>query len=545
VNPSRDLITFNASPFVKNFTGNIGYRINPYSNLDLSYTWSENEDRMEPRRFYFQQQFTRLAYNINARKLKLFYEGRLGGAKNFLVLDDPSIVKQNISNTLNSEVHVLPWAWAGIFLQHQRTSRFSSQNQLTDYFFYGGSLRLPINKKINANFNYRSNYALDELTETLSFMSASVNFNLKKHSLELLGGKIFMPSINTSVFDDLYFVLKYNYNLNAPISRLKNLGNIQGQIAVSSEGLKREGIVITLGDKKFTSDKDGKFYFKHLVADKYYLDIDKVSLPKGVITNLKLPFEIDLKGDSTKLINLSLTKTGTIIGKILFGNIENDEGKGKPSVLITVSNDTEKLYTRVNKNDEFSCKQVKPGKWSVTASIIGGNPEDYTITDASQSIELGVDDRMEVDFTIENYKRIIEFNPSTFNLIEKKDNKEISVTKQNDIPKENSIIKEDNVPKENSVTKENSIIKEDNVPKENNVTKENSNIKKDNVSQENSDSWSNKTSPVNKTKPKTIPKTKSIVKDVKQTKNATKSTNKNKTKNQSLKKKQNYTIISI
>lgn len=430
LNPSLDAINYTTSPFNTSYMGYAGYNINQNNNINLSYVWQSNEDRMEPKRFFYQQEFARLAYNSNGKRIIIWYEGRFGTAKNLLVLDDPSIIKQNISNVFQPEVRILPWAWAGVYVQHDRTSRFSAQNQLTDYIFYGASLRLPINNKLNAYLNYRSNYALDELTQAQSLIYTTVNLNLKKHTFQLLGGKTIIPTIKSSVLNDLYFVLKYSYRLNAPISRVKNLGNIQGQISLASDGLKKDGIVITLGDKKFVSDKDGKFYFKNLVADKYYIDIDNTSLPKGVITDLKLPLEVDIKGDSTKQINLALTKTGTIVGKILF-DIDNDEGKGKPSVLIKVSNDKETLYTRVNKDDEFSCKQVKPGKWSVSASIIGGNQDDYSIADATQYIEIGVDDRVEVDFSIEKNKRTIEFNSSTFNLIEKKETKERNDTSSN------------------------------------------------------------------------------------------------------------------
>lgn len=424
LNPSLDAINFNTSPYNTSYMGYAGYNINQNSNVNLSYVWQKNEDRMEPKRFFYEQEFARIAYNLHGKKLILWYEGRLGTAKNLLAADDPSIIKQNISNLIQPEVRIMPWAWAGIYLQHERTSRFSAQNQLTNYFFYGASLRLPVNTKLNAYLNYRSNYALDELTQAQSLLYTTINLTLKKHTFQLLGGKTIIPSINASALNDVYFVLKYSYRLNAPISRVKNLGSIQGQIALSSEGLKKDGIVITLGDRKFVSDKDGKFYFKNLVADKYYIDIDNTSLPKGVITNLKLPLEVDIKGDSTKQINLSLTKTGTIVGKVLF-NIDSDEDKVKPSILIKVTNDTETLSTRVNKDDEFSIKQVKPGRWQVTASIIGGNQDDYSISDGSQSIEVGVDDRVEVDFTIEKNKSTIEFNTSTFNLFEKKSTKEI------------------------------------------------------------------------------------------------------------------------
>lgn len=423
LNPSMDSISFTTSPFNTSFMGYAGYNINSKSSVNLSYNWQKNEDRMEPKRFFYQQEFARLAYNLNGEKLNIWYEGRFGRAKNLLALDDPSILRQNISNVIQPEVRILPWAWVGIYLQHDRTSRFSSQNKLTDYIYYGASLRLPISTKLNAYFNYRNNYALDELTRSQSLLYTTINLNLKKHTFQLLGGQSIIPSFNSVNQSTLYFVLKYSYRLNTPISRVKNLGNIQGQISLTSNGLKKDGIVITLGDRKFVSDKDGKFYFKHLVADKYYIDIDKASVPKGVVSNLKLPFEVDIKGDSTKQINLSLTKTGTIVGNVFFVNMDNDEKKEKPSVLIKVSNDEETFYTRVNKENEFSCKQVKPGKWQITASINGGNSEDYTITDATQSIEIEEDDRLEVNFTIENYKRTIEFAPTTFNLIDKKDNK--------------------------------------------------------------------------------------------------------------------------
>lgn len=429
LNPSMDVINFSTSPFSTNIMGYAGYNINQNSSINLSYNWQKNEDRMEPKRFFYQQEYARLAYNLNGTKINVWYEGRFGKAKNLLALDDPSIIRQNISNVIQPEVRILPWAWAGVYLQHDRTSRFSAQNILTDYFYYGASLRLPINNKLNAYFNYRSNYALDELTQTQSLLYTTVNLNLKKHTFQLLGGKTLIPSFNSSMQNTLYFVLKYSYLLNAPISRVKNLGNIQGQISLTSAGLKKEGIVITLGDRKYVSDKDGRFYFKNLISDKYYIDIDRTSVPQGVIANLRLPLEVDLKGDSTKQINLSLTKTGSIVGKVFFVNVDNDERKAKPSVLIKVSNDEETFFTKVNKDDEFSCKQVKPGKWLITASVIGGNQEDYSITDATQSIEVVEDNRIEVDFTIENYKRTVEFSPTTFNLIDKRDNKkEISAS---------------------------------------------------------------------------------------------------------------------
>lgn len=448
LNPSMDAINFSTSPFNTNFMGYAGYNINQNSSINLSYNWQKNEDRMEPKRFFYQQEYARLAYNLNGQRVNIWYEGRFGKAKNLLALDDPSIIRQNISNVIQPEVRILPWAWAGVYLQHERTSRFSTQNILTDYFYYGASLRLPINNKLNAYFNYRSNYALDELTHSQSLLYTTVNLNLKKHTFQLLGGKTLIPTFSSTMQNTLYFVLKYSYRLNAPISRVKNLGNIQGQISLKSDGLKKEGIVITLGDRKYVSDKDGKFYFKHLISDKYYIDIDRTSVPQGVIANLRLPLEVDLKGDSTKQINLSLTKTGSIIGKVFFVNVENDERKAKPSVLIKVSNDEETFYTKVNKDDEFSCKQVKPGKWLITASVIGGNQEDYSITDATQSVDVVEDNRAEVDFTIENYKRTIEFTPTTFNLIEKKDNKK-ELSTINSSYKKNSKSAETGKPKSN------------------------------------------------------------------------------------------------
>ncbi len=507
LNPSMDIISFTTSPFITNYMGYVGYNINQKSDINLSYNWQKNEDKIEPKRFFYQQDYARLTYSLNGEKLIIWYEGRFGRAKNLLALDDPSIVRQNISNVIQPEVRIFPWAWVGIYLQHDRTSRFSLENKLTDYVYYGASLRLPINTKLNASISYRNNYALDELTRSQSLFFTTVNLNLKKHSFQLLGGKSIIPTFDSGNQNTLYFVLKYSYRLNAPISRIKNLGNIQGQISLTSNGLKKDGITITLGDRKFVSDKDGKFYFKHLVADKYYIDIDQTSVPQGVIANLKLPLEVDLKGDSTKQINLSLTKTGTIVGKVFFVNTDNDENKAKPSVLIKVSNDEETLYTRVNKGNEFISKQIKPGKWLVTASIIGGNEEDYTITDAAQSIEVTEDNRAEVEFTIENYKRTIEFTPTSFNLIDKKEN-----TTTKDLSSTKKLINKE----ENAITRDFSSTKKLIDKKANTTTREVTSTKK---------SYENKSGPSNA-------KAKSTIKNAKQI------------KSQRSKKKTNYTLIN-
>lgn len=430
INPSLDAINFNTSPYNSSIQAFTSFQLNKFSNLMLSYNKQEREDRLEPKTFHFKQDFARIAYNLNAPKLIIWYEGRYGTAQNLLQTNDANVPRESIANSLQPQVRVFPWMWLGGIAEHQRTSKFSTANTLTDLFFYGGSLRMFVGEKLNANFSYRNNYAPDELIENRSLVDLSVGLRLKNHTFNLTAGQTFIPNLLADFQKTTYLSLKYTLRINAPVAKNRNLSNIRGQILGLSSNASKKGIVVQLGEKRILTDENGNFYFNKLIPDKYYLEIDKSTTPFGVITNVKLPLEVNLKADSTSNIQIQLIKTGGIEGKVFFEDGEKiaTNYTEKPVVLVKLFNENESFTTQLNENNKFSFKEMKPGTWQILATL-AGNQEGFTVINAQQTIEITVDKIKKTEFAVRPVERQIEFMPRTFKLVDNKQSKKQSLTR--------------------------------------------------------------------------------------------------------------------
>ena len=270
---------------------------------------------------------------------------------------------------------------------------------------------------------FRNNYAPDELIERKSFLDINANLHLGNHDLTFTGGGAFVPNAQMSNQDSQFFALKYSFKFNAPIARNKKLSNIKGQVVGLSEGINLKGIIVQLGGKRFVTDAKGFFQFNDLVPSKYFINLVPSSIESGVITSLQTPLEIIVKSDTTYKITIPLTKTGTIMGRIIFQKSESigavDITKQKPVVLIKLYNEKENLLTQVNGKDEFSFKEIKLGKWKILAWI-PGQLDQFSILNSDQSIDLTANLGKEILITITPKERKIHFSNKTHQLSTKK-----------------------------------------------------------------------------------------------------------------------------
>jgi hypothetical protein len=330
-----------------------------------------------------------------------------------------------IANSFDSEVKISQWLSVGALFDQQRTSKFSSNNEVRDLYYYGGKVRLAINNFLNAFVSYRNGYAPDELTAVTNNLNASAEFNFKNHSLGISGGKTIFPKIpnlDLSNKNLTFFNIKYTYRLKAPIAKNKNLGSIKGQLSGFSNGMKKDGVIVQLGQRRTMSDTSGTFYFNNLLPDTYILSVDKTTMQKGFNPISKFPLKVEVKSDSTKLVKIALTKTGGIEGKVEFvkGSSVVDEYKEKPILIIKLTNDKETFYTQLNKSNEFSFKEMKPDNWKLIA-YFPNVEERFSIVNGEQSISIKADSMRFVGITVKPVVRKIYFSSNNFNLVAKKE----------------------------------------------------------------------------------------------------------------------------
>ena len=419
LNPSNDITIFDTSPYSESNMLSLNYQVNKFNRIFLSYETRKREDKSSMKRFHFTENFGKITYFINTPKFTFGYEGKFGTSQNLLVKIDTSVNHMLIQNTIQPRMEVHPRLWIGAYFDYQRNSKFSDDNTTRNFYYYGGSLRIALSKIFSASMMFRNNYAPDEFIERKSFLDINANLHLGNHDLTFTGGGAFVPNAQMSNQDSQFFALKYSFTFNTPIARNKKLGSIKGQVVGLSEDINLKGIIVQLGSKRFVTDAKGFFQFNNLVPGKYFVNLLPSSIESGVTTLVQTPLEIIVKSDTIYKIAIPLTKTGAIVGRIIFQKSESigavDISIQKPVVLVKLYNEKENFLTQVNGKDEFSFKEIKLGKWKVLAWI-PGQLDQFSILNSDQYIDLTADIGKEVLIKIMPKERKIHFSNKTHQL---------------------------------------------------------------------------------------------------------------------------------
>ena len=415
-NPSLDANVYSFSPFTNTYLAFVSFQPNPENLFTLNFINQEREDKQMPSKFHYKEELGNLSYMLNSKSFSLSTQSRYGFSQN--LLSDDSLSKfLSFANLIQPTVRVKPWMWVGCYLEHQHTRKFTKNNSLQNLIYYGGNLRINLKQNFNLNVQYRNNYSPDEFFEQRTFVDASMTYESRHHQFSLSGGRVFLPNVPDSYQNSLFFSAKYILRLNLPVAKNKRLGNISGEIVSLNNGIEKDGVLVQLGDKRFLTDKSGKFYFKDLVPDQYFLKI--TSNKPGVIATKKFPMQIEVKADSTHKINVSFLKTGGVVGKINFEytsqvNKVIDADK-VPIVLVTLYNENESYTTQMNSNYEFSFKEMKPASWRIRVFIPGNQPL-FSIQNPEQFLEIEPDTLKEVNFKIQATERKIYFSNRNYNI---------------------------------------------------------------------------------------------------------------------------------
>lgn len=422
INPSLDILVFNSSPISKTNMFFASFQPNSKNLFFLNYTIQEREDRQIPSSFHYKEDFGNLSYNMNKTKMQIFTQVRYGNAQN-LLSGDQLAPKQSFNSMIQPSVRLAKLFWLGGYFEHQNTSKFSETNSIENLFYYGGSLRFNYKSFINANFMYRNNYAPDEFFEKRSFIDGSLLFDFKKHQLSVTAGRAYVPLSVNSNQNTLFFTLKYVLKLNVPIRKNKNIGHVSGNLVGMSDGILKGGVVVQMGPYQTVTDTSGNFHFNNLKPDIYHISLKAGPNMQGIMAGIKTPLEVSVKADSTERVTIPLLKTGGLVGKVNFEIEERiqklSDNATLPVVLVKLTNGNESFLTQVNEKHEFSFKEIKPGNWSISASI-PGKQEQFEVVYKEKNVVIGAEKLIQESFTVKSIERKIFFSGKDFKLITKK-----------------------------------------------------------------------------------------------------------------------------
>lgn len=421
VNPSLDANLYSVSPKDRSYMTFLSYQADKRNRFFIFYSTAQRKDRQEPSEFDYSEDFGNFSYNHNSEKFSLFYQGRYGYSRNHLAADN-SGKRQSFSNLAQPAVRLFPWIWVGGYFEHQHTSKFSAADVTENLFFYGGNARINVKKHLYANFLYRNNYAPDELYVRRSFVDVSALLDLKRHVFSLSGGRSYIPNMSNTDQNTLFFSLRYALRLNIPLARKRNIGSLKGKL--TGFGYPKQGNLIQLGSHKFMTDSTGMFSFDGVAPDRYYLSITQNEAgSEGVVPVAKMPMLVDIRPDSLQIIEIPLTRTGGITGKIEFVKA-NQLGVSsalteKPVVLAKLTGEMGSYLTELNEQGTFSFKEIRPGNWELSV-FIPGSQDRFVIEDGLRTLALEADKTIDLVFRIRPNEKRIHFSERSFKVSVKK-----------------------------------------------------------------------------------------------------------------------------
>ena len=409
VNPSIDLINFNTSPYYKNNMGEVSYNITSKNRIVFNVAHQYKEDRQLVKKFHFKEDFGRIMIFSQTVKNNLWASGEIGYAQNLLVSPDISGKRYSYRGMIQNDFSILPSLTLGIYGEFMRTSKFSIDNSLKDYMFYGGGLRYHLKKLIDFNLSYRNNYAPDELIIRRDFFNLQANLELGNHKLSIVGTKTFLP--NFSEQNNMILSLRYRYLFNIAVAKVKNLGSIKGQITGASN-VKKEGVLVQIGSQKYLTDTDGKFVINNLKPDRYAVSLFRSSMTMNDIPAHQGILEVEVKADSTHSLEIPFIKAGMIAGKVNYEKGNNPGLAGdkieKPTVLVKLFNGEDSHLTLANENGEFTFKEIKPGDWKLQATLMMGEGK-FSISQPQRDVTVVAEQAKEVTFVVRPVSRTIRF----------------------------------------------------------------------------------------------------------------------------------------
>jgi hypothetical protein len=421
VNPSLDVLKYSVSPYATTNSAFVAYQLNSQNLFSLNFTKQAREDRQTPSSFHYKEDFGNVSYNLNTSRFTVYAQARYGFAQNLQVID--SLARnQSTAYWIQPEVALLPWFWVGGYFEQQHTSKFSATNTPQNLYYYGGNMRLNYNQHIYFNFMYRNNYAPDELFEQRSYMDGTLTFETERHKISIMAGRFFIPNLPKNDDNSLYFTARYTHKLNVPLKKDKKMGYLKGQIIGLSEGIKKEGILLKIGQYKVLSDSNGYFNFPSLMPNKYVVSVSHETSLSGIVATIKTPIEVEIQADSTTSLTIPLIKTGGVIGSINFEKTQKDSSATpsvKPVIYIKLFNENENLMTQMTAENTFSFKEIKPGAWKIRAMIVG-KTEQFELENPEIDVEIESGQIKQHIFLVKIIERKIKFSGKNFQLSSKK-----------------------------------------------------------------------------------------------------------------------------
>ena len=230
----------------------------------------------------------------------------------------------------------------------------------------------------------------------------------KNHRFELRAN--YYENAGNTTQKELLGFGKYTYLFGIPLRRTIEQGGLKGYVFAADESIKTKGIRIVSSGKTLSTDAKGEFEINNLPLGANYIFIDESSLPLGIVSAKRAPFQVTVTRDGMTSLDIPLVRASAIIGSLDF--IEKDLTKKDLSAYLKLENKEFTYTVESNKEGKFSFQDIVPGTYKI--EIMRFKAGD--LFDIPKPIQVVVEEDTTESISIEigNKKRKIKFDNKNF-----------------------------------------------------------------------------------------------------------------------------------
>jgi len=406
-NPNLDTV-YSAAPYSIFLNGGLIGKFTKSWDLQLLALYREKVDRLNSKRFDYQERRIRFASTFRRGYWSTRFLGEAGVTTNLLVDNSSEQQAFGYDGQLHFTYHSSQKLSASIFGQFLSNTRFSKER--FSYLLYGADLQYQLHSKLSIEMELQNNYLVEDLYNDRNLINFKTNYAFHRNhriSAHINYGILHQGPIRR----DWYYAASYNFKLGIPLKKLMSLGSVEGQLL--NEGVASVSkIVLMMDGQLVTTDNEGHFKFNNVKPGMHQVFIDKKTIGVRDMPNRQLPIEIEVFPDRVSKISFAMTRSSSLRGVVNMAKVHvvqsSKEKIVMPRVIVEVSNGVESKMSQANERGEFYFGSLRPGTWTVRL-VPTYWKDKFTIKEGETTIVLQPEVEGEVSFLIEPKIREVKF----------------------------------------------------------------------------------------------------------------------------------------
>ena len=260
----------------------------------------------------------------------------------------------------------------------------------------------------------------------------ALNYLFPNKSMISARGRHTLYGRNSDQEDETAFIIEFTIPFGLPVGRKRSIGMLEGYVRDQETGQPIQNTILRLSGVPAVTDSDGEFTFPALKPGTFYLDVDSASIGLERISAQKTPMEGDIEGGKETSIEIGITKSAGLAGRIMVyefakvdglqkgfiidkdarkavredGKKEMIEDRGLANALLEFKSKQEIWRVLTDRKGCFRFDDVRPGQW--TLAVHADNlPEYHYFEKNTFEIELTPGEKKEMLIRVLPKKRTI------------------------------------------------------------------------------------------------------------------------------------------